>query len=69
MIPAFIAKDSVRRECVEVILTGGYFAGLFAITAGLLYLNDRYAMCAAFVALAGVCAGVAIGADSVRRQV
>lgn len=69
MIPAFIAKDSVRRECVTVMLAGGYFAVLFAASAGLLYWQGHDAMCAAFVALAGVCAGVAIGADSVRRGI
>lgn len=69
MIPAFIDKRAVRRECVTVMLAGGYFAALFAASAGLLYWQGHDAMCAAFVALAGVCAGVAIGADSVRRGI
>lgn len=67
MIPAFVEKDAVRRECRAVYFAGAYFALLFAASAVVLYMADRDSLCAASVALMGVCAGVCIGAESVRR--
>lgn len=67
MTPAFIDKSVVRRECRAVYFAGIYFAVLFAASAVVLYMADKDSLCAASVALAGVCAGVAIGAESLRR--
>ncbi len=67
MIPAFIAKDSVRSECRKVYWAGVYFAVLFGASAGCLLWMHFDSLAAAMVALSGVCAGVAIGADSIER--
>ena len=67
-IPAFIAKRSVRKICVEVFsraLIGFSVALPLAIALG---LADRLQLAALVATIAGIAAGIALGASLVERK-
>lgn len=68
-IPAFIAKRSVRKICVEVFsraLIGFALALPSAIALG---LAERLQLAALAATIGGVAAGIALGASLVERKI
>ncbi len=67
--PQLIDKGSVRRICDEVwsaAILGFASCGMVGLA---FYLNGRDSLCAAAIALAGVAAGIGIGAMLVQRKI